>query len=746
MASKNVVAPPAEGLCGKLEFEVKEPASGQPKWYKPTTGLDKGLKVMNTLTNELEAFVPGKDNKVLWYTCGPTVYDACHMGHARAYLTFDILRRITEDYFKYDLLYHVNITDIDDKIIMRSRVNHLIDEYIAEKNDFKTVLEKVTVAMNKKQVSLDKKGEVLAKDLPETAIKRELVALKEQREVHALKLNHFKEASANVAAAAKGTDSAALVAAGRAELGELLDEEKGASVTDHSVFLKHAKKYEKEYFEDMTSLGIKEPDVLTRVTEYVPQIVDFIQKIIDKGLAYESKGSVYLSIDAFKEAGHDYRKLVPGVDTTAEEMAEGEGALAADGEKKNPNDFALWKKSKVGEPEWKSQWGMGRPGWHIECSVVASDILGPVMDVHAGGCDLRFPHHDNELAQSEAHFGHGQWVNYFFHAGHLKIKGLKMSKSLKNFVTIRQALEKFTAREIRMMFLLQPWNKEMNFSDQTVDDAKSKEKTFREFFHKVHEISRISWDQLPVGLQNKEKELELLQLLFTTQETVHNSFCNNFNTPAAILAMNDLVGAFNKYVHNNDTPSVHVTKKIGTYITSIFRILGLVAGGDDIGFGQEASGGNKDDIAKFLDVFVNFRTELRNIAKSKGSDLKDVLGACDKIRDVLPPLGAKINDLDGGKSTWQLDDPAVLVKEMNERKEREAEAAVKKLEALLSKQEKTFDKLKKFYEKGTPDLMFKNDAQYEGFAFDAEGYPEKQKDGEPVSVCLITNFIFVANL
>ena len=142
---------------------------------------------------------------------------------------------------------------------------------------------------------------------------------------------------------------------------------------------------------------------------------------------------------------------------------------------------------------WPSPWGEGRPGWHIECSVVASDILGENMDVHAGGVDLKFPHHDNELAQSEAYYGCKQWVNTFFHAGHLHIKGLKMSKSLKNFITIRQALKEHSPRQLRLMFLLQPWDKPMNYSDQTVGDAKSKEALFNNFFGEVKTMLRSDW-------------------------------------------------------------------------------------------------------------------------------------------------------------------------------------------------------------------------------------------------------------
>jgi cysteinyl-tRNA synthetase len=149
-------------------------------------------------------------------------------------------------------------------------------------------------------------------------------------------------------------------------------------------------------------------------------------------------------------------------------MAEAEGALSSgfEGEKRQAADFVLWKRSKAGEPAWSSPWGEGRPGWHIECSAMASDLLGDRVDLNAGGADLKFPHHENQMAQCEAHYNCCGWVNYFLHSGHLQIEGRKMSKSLKNFVTIRQALGTHTARQIRLMFLLQPWDKPMNYSDQ----------------------------------------------------------------------------------------------------------------------------------------------------------------------------------------------------------------------------------------------------------------------------------------
>lgn len=189
----------------------------------------------------------------------------------------------------------------------------------------------------------------------------------------------------------------------------------------------------------MDDLNIQRPNVLTRVSEYVPEIVDFVKKIIENGFAYEVDGSVYFDTIKFdKTDGHNYAKLEPWSAGNVKLLQEGEGDLSKDliG-KKTSSDFALWKKSKEGEPAWDSPWGLGRPGWHIECSVMASDVLGQRLDIHSGGIDLAFPHHDNEIAQCEGYFNCKQWVNYFLHAGHLHIEGQKMSKSLKNFITIQ---------------------------------------------------------------------------------------------------------------------------------------------------------------------------------------------------------------------------------------------------------------------------------------------------------------------
>jgi cysteinyl-tRNA synthetase len=511
-----------------------------------------------------------------------------------------------------------------------------------------------------------------------------------------------------------------------------LDDERGATVTDQKIFEEHARRFEREFFEDMAALGVKEPDVVTRVTEYVPQIVDYIKGIVDNGYAYESNGSVYFDTNAFKNKGYDYRKLKPGVDTSAEEMAEGEGALSGgDSEKRHPNDFALWKASKPGEPTWESGWGPGRPGWHIECSVMASDIIGENIDIHGGGVDLMFPHHDNEMAQAEAYHQCCQWVNYFLHAGHLHIKGLKMSKSLKNFITIRQALQEHTPRQLRLMFLLQPWDKPMNYSDQTVDDAKSKEKYFKNFFGAVKSVLRNDFVAARQGWTPADRSLwETLQ---ASQQKVHKSLLDNFKTYDVILHLVDLIQEFNKYLTAEAKPKNLIVQKVALYVTKILRVFGVVEGNDKIGFGSDGGeGGSKEEaIGPFVDAFIDFREKVRGAAKAK-SEPVEFLKACDDVRDeTLANLGIRVED-GAGSSVWKMDDPDAIRKEVEEKRQKAAEAAVKKQKAKLDKLEKDLQTATKACL--TPTDMFKTGANSEKWgSYDDAGKPLTTKAGESLS-------------
>ena len=240
----------------------------------------------------------------------------------------------------------------------------------------------------------------------------------------------------------------------------------------------------------MAHLNVLPPQRVIRVSDVVPEIVSFVEKIIEAGCAYPTRdGDVYFDVAAFQAAGHRYAKLKPSnAGDTEKLLAEGEGSLSAGAGKRTNVDFALWKSSKAGEPRWPSPWGEGRPGWHIECSVMATMAFGSNMDIHSGGIDLAFPHHDNELAQSEAYHDCQQWVNYFLHTGHLSIEGQKMSKSLKNFITIKEALDTYSARQLRLAFATTAWDGPMDFKDDVMEEMKSLEDKISVWFSKAELI------------------------------------------------------------------------------------------------------------------------------------------------------------------------------------------------------------------------------------------------------------------
>jgi cysteinyl-tRNA synthetase len=312
---------------------------GHPPWYQPMGGVDMGLRTMNSMTGEKELFIPMEGKKVRWYTCGPTVYDVAHMGHARAYLTFDILRRIMADHFGYDLSFQINITDIDDKIILRSRQNKLFDDFSkeAEKMDEAALRKEADAAVDFVAKKLEAKR---PKEPDASATGREKEEYTKLCQEFELKKGQHQELVKKVAAA---SGKQALLEAAREPIMGMLDKAKGHTVTDHAIFNNHARHFEDEFFQDIDNLGVLRPDVCTRISDFMDgRVQKFIEKLEDKGVCYESNGSVYFSIDEFVKKGYVYRKCCPAVSTSAAEMEEGEGALAAEGaEKRNPNDFAV---------------------------------------------------------------------------------------------------------------------------------------------------------------------------------------------------------------------------------------------------------------------------------------------------------------------------------------------------------------------------------------------------------------------
>lgn len=372
------------------------------------------------------------------------------------------------DYFNYNVLYVMNITDIDDKIIKRARQNHLFQEYVAGSPKLESVLDDYAEVLTLFRAKLEENTDPDKKTMLEGMISRMEAGVKKLTEV----VQSADEKQVAV-------EQKSFLECIKDPLSDWLDTQKGGSVTENSIFESLPRYWENQFHRDMELLNVRMPDILTRVSEYVPQIVTFIEKIIGNGLAYEAKGSVYFDVANFDKS-HHYAKLVPEAFGDMKSLNEGEGDLTVSeaqlSEKRSPNDFALWKSSKSGEPWWNSPWGKGRPGWHIECSAMASDVCGPKLDIHTGGVDLKFPHHDNELAQSEAHFNSQEWIKYFLHTGHLTIAGCKMSKSLKNFITIRDALEQHSATQLRLAFLLHSWKDTLDYSENTMEMAAQLEK------------------------------------------------------------------------------------------------------------------------------------------------------------------------------------------------------------------------------------------------------------------------------
>jgi len=324
------------------------------------------LRIHNTLTMQKEDFVPLEPGKVRMYVCGVTVYDYCHVGHARAAIVFDTIYRYLQ-HSGFEVTYIRNFTDIDDKIINRANEEGI---------DWKEVTQK----------------------------------------------------------------------------------------------------YIDAFYEDMGQLNIAIPTGEPKATEHIDAMLTLIQSLVDKDTAYESDGDVYYSIKSFAEYGKLSGRNIDDLQA---------GARVEPGEhKRDPLDFALWKKSKPGEPSWDSPWGPGRPGWHIECSAMGRELLGEVFDIHGGGKDLVFPHHENEIAQSQGCSGKPP-VRYWIHNGFVNINKEKMSKSLGNFFTIRDILKQFHPEVLRLFLLTNHYRGPIDFSDQYLHDAEKNLGRFYEFFGTV---------------------------------------------------------------------------------------------------------------------------------------------------------------------------------------------------------------------------------------------------------------------
>lgn len=459
------------------------------------------LKLHNSLTKQKEVFTPIEPGKVRLYVCGMTVYDFCHVGHARVMVVFDVVTRYLRA-SGYDVTYVRNITDIDDKIIARANEN-----------------------------------------------------------------------------------------------GESIQ-----ALTERFI---------DEMNQDAQALGVLPPDIEPKATESIDEIIHMVETLIEKGYAYAAdNGDVYYDVSEFAEYGKLSGRNI-------DELRAGE-RVAVNEAKNDPLDFVLWKAAKPEEPAWESPWGRGRPGWHIECSAMSDNCLGPQFDIHGGGQDLQFPHHENEIAQSEG--AHGcQYVNYWMHNGFVRIDDEKMSKSLGNFFTVREVLEKYPAEVVRYFILTSHYRSPLNYSDEQLDQAKNALTRFYSALRDVKVPANINWQQ------DEEFGSRFKQAMD-----------DDFNTALALSVVADVRQALNKAQETSN-------EEQQAYFAGLLLSMGLVLGL----FQQDAeaffAGDTDDDEAAQIEALIAKRNQAR-----AGKEW----AVADQVRDELTAMGIILEDA-AGKTTWK---------------------------------------------------------------------------------------------
>jgi cysteinyl-tRNA synthetase len=469
------------------------------------------LKIYNTLTKRKEPFKPITPGQVQMYVCGPTVYDSCHIGHARSVIVFDVIAR----YFRargFEVRYVRNFTDIDDKIINRASQLNLSPSDIA-------------------------------------------------------------------------------------------------------------RKYIDEFYTDMDALNVERATVEPRATEYVDQIITFVTLLIDKGFAYAIDGDVYFAVEKSSAYGKlSGRKL--------EEMEAG-ARVAVDRRKSNPHDFALWKNAKPGEPSWDSPWGKGRPGWHIECSAMGSDLLGETFDIHGGGKDLIFPHHENEIAQSEAAFGK-PFANYWIHNGFVNIDHEKMSKSLGNFLMVKDVLKTYHPEVVRLFLLSNHYRSPIDFNDQALSESS-------------RALERIY--QLMARLEERGRHHET-DAVGDTWRSVCEAMDDDFNTARAIGIIFEAVHKANRLMDGQGDDHRREIDRIWGDLKKTGAVLGIMSQAPETYFVQQQERLLQDKAIdpQMVDQLVMDRMEAR---------LNKDWEKADCIRSRLDQMGVVVEDRPDG-SVWKM--------------------------------------------------------------------------------------------
>ena len=369
--------------------------------------------------------------------------------------------------------------------------------------------------------------------------------------------------------------------------------------------------YIKEYYQDADALNIERATVNPRATEFIGEIIKFVKGLVDKGYAYEVDGDVYFSTKKFE----GYGKLSG---QNIEDLQSG-ARISVDERKKDPMDFAIWKAQKPGEPAWNSPWGMGRPGWHIECSCMAKKLLGETIDIHAGGSDLKFPHHENEIAQSEALTGE-PFARYWLHSAFVNVNNEKMSKSLNNFFTAREILERYDADVIRFLMLSAHYRQQLNFSEDLLESAKaSVERIYNAIGNLENLIDEVSREEM------NEEEKAYLESLNKYKEKYIEKMDDDFNTADAITAIFDLI----KDTNTNIT--IDSSKELAQKALELIRELGA-----PLGMFQKSTKGNLEEE---IEALIGKRQQAR---KDRDFTLAD------KIRDELKDRGIVLEDTPQG--------------------------------------------------------------------------------------------------
>ncbi|WP_040684032.1 cysteine--tRNA ligase [Thermobrachium celere] len=372
-----------------------------------------------------------------------------------------------------------------------------------------------------------------------------------------------------------------------------------------------AEKYIAEYYKDADALNLKRATVNPRATEYIDEIINFVKDLVDKGYAYVVDGDVYFDTTKFKEYGKLSHQSIEDLEAGAR--------IEVDERKRNPMDFALWKAKKEGEPAWESPWGEGRPGWHIECSTMACTLLGETIDIHGGGADLVFPHHENEIAQSEARNGK-PFARYWMHAAYLNVNNQKMSKSLNNFFTAREILEKYDAEVIRMFMLSGHYRNPINFSIDLLEQAKAGlERIYNSISNLEHVIDVSKYENL------KEEEKEFSNKLVEYKNRFIEVMDDDFNTADAISVIFDMVRDINSNI------SVESSKEIARKALDMIRDLG-----SPLAILQKST---KENLDEEIERLIQERQKAR---KEKNYALAD------KIRDELKQRGIILEDTPQG--------------------------------------------------------------------------------------------------